>query len=126
MLISCSIVSVIEILLTFCHVTPSSRGKSIRATFGCTSYSYSTEKKERCQGENRLLRNKWTTSECPRSGCPFRHAHGRTLQNKTGGSLSSGGENRLFHWTGSASCACSRWMSWLSFPPCHFRFWGGE
>src|SRR5260370_2029022 len=106
MLISCSIVSVIETLLTFCNATPSSRGEPICATFGCISYSYCTEKEARCQEGNRLLRKKCTTSECPRSSCPSQHAHARTLQNTTGGFLSSGGKNRPFHWTDSASCAC--------------------
>src|SRR5260370_20257414 len=55
MLISRSILSVIEILLTLCNATPSSRGESICATFGCISYSYCTEKEARCQEGNRLF-----------------------------------------------------------------------
>src|ERR1035441_9171506 len=55
MRISRSIVSVIEILLTLCNVINYSIGECIYATFGCTSHSYSTEKEERCQEENRLF-----------------------------------------------------------------------
>src|SRR5258708_5690860 len=83
MLISCSIVSVIETLLTFCNVTPSSRGESICATFGCTSYSYCTEKEERCQEESRLLRKKWTTSAT--AGCKSQNETGGFHNNSSGG-----------------------------------------